>query len=114
MAKKRVSAHNHPGSGALQHLPDGAAPGGGARLVVRQLLTFAKGGTPIRKIVEIGPILQESTAFALHGSAVKAEVRVPPDLATVDADPGQLGQVVQNLVLNASQAMDGNGKRQPW
>ena len=80
-----------------------------ARDLTQQLLTFAKGGDPVRTAVLLPEIIREVAEFALHGSRVKCEFDLPPELWLADADKGQLGQVVQNLVINAIQAMPGGG-----
>ncbi len=80
-----------------------------ARDLAQQLLTFAKGGEPIKKDLDLRHILKESADFALHGSNVKCEYSLADDLWPVEADEGQICQVIQNLVLNAVQAMPGGG-----
>lgn len=81
-----------------------------ARDLTQQLLTFAKGGDPVRSAVRLPEVVRDSAAFALHGSKVSCEVDVTPDLWPADIDKGQIGQVVQNLVINAVQAMPEGGK----
>jgi len=80
-----------------------------ARGLTYQLLSFAKGGEPVKKTVSVSKIIRETAAFALSGSNVKCDFELPEDLWMVDADPGQLGQVIQNLIINADQAMPGGG-----
>jgi CheY-like chemotaxis protein len=80
-----------------------------ARDLTQQLLTFAKGGEPVRTAVQLGAIVREVSDFSLHGSRVKGQFDLPDGLWPVDADKGQIGRVVQNLVLNAVQAMPEGG-----
>jgi PAS domain S-box-containing protein len=80
-----------------------------AKELTQQLLTFAKGGEPLRSTVRLPDIVREAAEFALHGSAVKCEFAFDPDLRPADVDKGQIGQVVQNLVINSLQAMAGGG-----
>ncbi len=80
-----------------------------AKDLTRQLLTFAKGGAPVKKTASIGPLVQESARFALRGSNVKCEVTAPRDLWPVEIDEGQMSQVINNLVINADQAMPAGG-----
>jgi PAS domain S-box-containing protein len=80
-----------------------------ARDLTQQLLTFAKGGDPIRTAVQLPQIVTEVARFALHGSRLGCEFDLPENLWSANADKGQLGQIVQNLVINASQAMPGGG-----
>ena len=80
-----------------------------ARYLTRQLLTFSKGGAPIKKTISLQNLIKESTGFALHGSNVKALYNIPDDLKAVDADTDQIGQVINNLIINANQAMPDGG-----
>ena len=74
-----------------------------------QLLTFAKGGAPKKAPLALGRVIDNATRFALSGSATTCDLQVATDLATVEADEGQIVQVIQNLLLNASQAMNQAG-----
>jgi two-component system, cell cycle sensor histidine kinase and response regulator CckA len=74
-----------------------------------QLLTFSKGGKPLRKRIELGPVIGNSVKFALSGSKVDYRIDIDASLWMVDADEGQIGQVIQNIVLNAEQAMPMGG-----
>jgi PAS domain S-box-containing protein len=80
-----------------------------ARDLTQQLLTFAKGGEPVRESVQLDGIVREMATFTLHGSRVKPQYEIAEDLWPADADKGQIGRVVQNLVLNAVQAMPEGG-----
>ena len=63
----------------------------------------------MRTTVRLQEIVREAAAFATHGAKVRCEFDLAADLRAADADKGQIGQVVQNLVINASQAMPGGG-----
>ncbi|HFQ80185.1 MAG TPA: PAS domain-containing sensor histidine kinase [Desulfobacterales bacterium] len=80
-----------------------------ARSLTQQLLTFAKGGAPIKKITTITELIKDSTSFAMRGANVKCEYQLPEDLWPIEVDEGQLSQVSQNLVINACQAMPEGG-----
>ena len=80
-----------------------------AKDLTQQLLTFARGGDPVRTAVHLPETIMEASAFAVRGSSVRCEVDLAPDLWPADADRGQIAQVVQNLVLNAVQSMPGGG-----
>lgn len=80
-----------------------------ARDLTLQLLTFAKGGEPVKAAVDLADLLKESAGFALHGAMARGDFRIASGLWTIHADKGQIGQVVQNLVINAVQAMPGGG-----
>ena len=80
-----------------------------AQDLTRQLLTFARGGAPIRRPSSLAEIVQESASFVLSGANVRVETRVAADLWPAEVDPGQISQVIQNLVMNAMQAMPSGG-----
>ena len=80
-----------------------------ARGLSQQLLTFSKGGEPVKRIVNLVPLIYESVQFALSGSKVDVIFLIPQDLKAVEADPGQIGQVVENIVINAVEAMQAGG-----
>ena len=82
---------------------------GRARDLTRQLLTFAKGGAPVRAMGRLFPFVEESARFALSGGHVSCAFDVAPDLWTCNFDKNQIGQVIDNLVINAKQAMPGGG-----
>jgi CheY-like chemotaxis protein len=73
--------------------------------LTNQLLTFSKGGKPVKKCVALGPVIANAARFALSGSRSTARIEVAPDLREADADEGQIAQVIQNIALNADQAM---------
>jgi len=80
-----------------------------ARDLTKQLLTFSKGGAPIKTTALIRDLLQDSANFALAGSNVKCTFRIAGDLANAEIDRSQISQVIHNLVLNAMQAMPQGG-----
>ncbi len=80
-----------------------------ARELTQHLLTFAKGGVPIRRTIALGPLIREAASFALSGARSRCEFGIPDGLWSVEADAGQIGQVLQNLALNADEAMPEGG-----
>ncbi|MGC4066859.1 MAG: PAS domain S-box protein [Polyangiaceae bacterium] len=80
-----------------------------ARDLTRQLLTFAKGGAPVRSLVDLKKLLTDCTRFALSGSNVSCSLRLPTELPNVAVDPNQIWRVIDNLVRNAIQAMPQGG-----
>ncbi|MEW6386455.1 MAG: PAS domain S-box protein [Thermodesulfobacteriota bacterium] len=77
--------------------------------LAQQLLTFAKGGEPIKEVASLGDIIKESASFACRGSHVRCKFAFPEDLWPVEVDAGQISQVIQNLIINSIQAMPTGG-----
>jgi len=75
----------------------------------KQLLTFAKGGDPIKEYVSLGALIEEVAKFDLSGSNISLVYQQAPDLWQVEADRGQIQQVASNITINARQAMAGGG-----
>ncbi len=80
-----------------------------AKGLTLQLLTFAKGGSPLKKPLVLQQMISASATFALSGSSTRCHCDIPDDIWMIDADEGQLSQVVHNLSLNAQQAMPAGG-----
>ena len=80
-----------------------------AKDLTQQLLTFSRGGAPIKKIAFIAELLKDSVIFALRGSNVRCEFSMPDDLWPAEIDEGQINQVINNLIINADQAMASGG-----
>ncbi len=81
-----------------------------AKDLVKQLLTFSKGGEPLRKAANVSVLLRDSANFGVSGSNVYCEFSIADDLHPVNIDEGQISQVIHNLVINAQQAMSDGGK----
>lgn len=77
--------------------------------LTQQLLTFAKGGAPIKKAISIAQLARESVEFALSGSSIGCNYTIPDDLWNAEVDSGQLAQVFNNLSINAIHAMPEGG-----
>jgi len=80
-----------------------------AKDLTQQLLTFSKGGEPVKRVTSISGIIEDSADFVLRGSKSKCRYVLPEELWPVEVDAGQISQVVQNIALNASQAMPEGG-----
>lgn len=74
-----------------------------------QLLTFSKGGTPLKRVASISELVTQSAEFSLHGSNLRAELDVPEDLWRSAVDPAQIEQVINALIINAREAMPRGG-----
>jgi len=82
---------------------------GRAAGLARQLLTFAKGGAPIKKKTSLRPLVEECLSLVLRGTNVQGVLEIAESINTIEADEGQLGQVINNIIINAVQAMPGGG-----
>ncbi|MCC6525856.1 MAG: PAS domain S-box protein [Polyangiaceae bacterium] len=80
-----------------------------AQGLTRQLLTFSRGGAPVARPVDLEGVVRSTVRFALSGSTCRAVVTLAGTVPHVLADAAQLGQVVENLVINAEQAMAPGG-----
>ncbi len=98
-----------PGNKALERLESAENAIQRASNLTQQLLTFSKGGAPVKKTASIIEIIKESANFALRGSNVKCEYKTEENLWPVEVDEGQIDQVIHNLILNAAQAMPEGG-----
>lgn len=81
-----------------------------AKSLTTQLLTFSKGGSPVKKTVNLLSFLKETAEFALSGSNINVEFNLAADLWNCDIDKNQITQVIDNIVINAQQAMRNGGK----
>lgn len=80
-----------------------------AQKLTHQLLTFAMGGVPIKQIISIAELLEESIDFTLKGSNIRCNYSIAKNLWPVEIDEGQINQVISNLAINAQQAMPEGG-----
>jgi PAS domain S-box-containing protein len=97
-------------SPALHRLGDADKALARARSLTQQLVTFAKGGAPVRRPANLAPLVRDIARFALTGSSVVCEVNLAPELWAVQVDEAQIGQVIENMVINADQAMPDEGR----
>jgi len=79
-----------------------------------QLLTFSKGGAPVRRVVSAAPLIKDAASLIGAGSNITISVDITPDLWSVDMDASQVGHALQNVLLNARQAMPDGGVIQLW
>ena len=96
----------HPARRALEHAEKASLR---AAELAHQLLTFAKGGQPVKKAVSVAALVQESLSLALHGSNVQCIVDIPASVHAIEADEGQINQAFNNVIINALQSMPAGG-----
>ena len=80
-----------------------------AAFLSSQLLTFAKGGAPVRRQVPVARLIEDAIQLARAGSPVSIVVSIAEDLGYADVDPDQIGQVLYNILRNAQEAMPLSG-----
>ncbi len=78
--------------------------------LTRQLLTFARGGEPVKKLINPASLIRETVSFALRGANISSIIDIQDNLWSLEVDESQLNQVLNNLLLNASQAMAAGGE----
>lgn len=94
---------------AHQLLTDAEKAAFRASRLTKQLLTFSKGGAPVKEATSIREVVSDAVGFCLSGSNVDYRLDLPGDLPAVEVDRGQIDQVINNLVINADQAMPAGG-----
>ena len=99
-----------PGSDIHRILSNSEKASNKASGLTHQLLTFSRGGAPVRENLSINELLRQSADFVLSGSNVNASYDIPSDIWTVNADKGQISQVIQNITINADQSMPDGGE----
>lgn len=92
-----------------QSLSDALSVFGRARALTQQLLTFAKGGAPLRRTQPVDELVRKAVAFATSGSNCEVSFASSPETWLCDVDEHQIGQAIDNLTINAKQAMPGGG-----
>ncbi len=82
------------------------------RGIIRELLDFARPAAPVRKPMDLNDVVRRSVSVVmtqLSLNQVNLSLDLAADLPQVQADPNQLQQVVVNLLLNAADAIEGEG-----
>ena len=99
----------NPNNSAYQQLAGAEKSSHRAQDLTRQLLTFAKGGTPVWQAVDVSDLIRDVTDFTRRRSNVKFFFSLPETLWPVEVDKGQISQVMQHLIVNADHAMPEGG-----
>ncbi|MBN2332221.1 MAG: cache domain-containing protein [Deltaproteobacteria bacterium] len=81
-----------------------------ATALTKQLLTFARGGAPVKQIVDVRSLIKETAEFCLRGSRSRLQLELPDNLWPTEVDPDQFSQIINNLVFNANQSMPEGGR----
>jgi signal transduction histidine kinase/CheY-like chemotaxis protein len=97
------------GAPAREFLNQSASACQRAKFLSTQLLTFAKGGAPVRRIVSLAQLVTDAVHLARTGSPIAIEVNIAKDLWAAQVDSGQIGQVLHNILINAREAMPAGG-----
>lgn len=105
LAKQRTDK-DHPG---MKYLEQAEISANRAKNLTGQLLTFAKGGEPIKDQISLGDLIQEIAKFDLSGSKIKLMFKQSSEIWTAEVDRAQIQQVISNLVINAKQSMTEGG-----
>ncbi len=105
-----AKSHLDPGDTLFRRLENAEKASIRAKDLTQQLLTFSKGGAPIKKSASIAELLKETASFALRGSNVRCRLILDENLWWTEMDEGQISQVLQNLIINADQAMPDGGE----
>ncbi|MFC1967620.1 PAS domain S-box protein [Chloroflexota bacterium] len=105
LAKRHLQA----GDKAFERLEEAEKASVRARDLTQQLLTFARGSMPVKKLTSVSASIRETAEFALTGSNTGLEFSLPDDLWAAEIDEGQISQVIHNIVINASEAMPAGG-----
>jgi CheY-like chemotaxis protein len=100
---------NLPDEKLARYLEEAMGACSSASSLTAQLVTFAKGGAPVRKAMLLAGLIEESVRLALSGSHVRCEFSLAEDLWRAEVDAGQIGQVIRGMVLNAREAMPDGG-----
>ncbi|HYY13630.1 MAG TPA: response regulator [Chthoniobacterales bacterium] len=93
----------------LSHLTKAGQAAQHAARLSGQLLTFSKGGSPLKRVTCIAELLRRAAEFSLYGSNLRAELDVPDTLWKAEVDPAQIEQVINALMINAREAMPHGG-----
>jgi PAS domain S-box-containing protein len=80
-----------------------------AKDLSNQLFAFATGGAPVKKKVYLNSSIVDNVKFALSGSNIRCNFFIEQGLHMVEIDEGQFNQVLNNILINAVQAMPEGG-----
>jgi len=103
----KLDPAQNPDSLEMLRIVDSSA--GMAANLTSQLLTFAKGGKPVKEVISVSALLNDIANFSLRGTKTACSLSLGEGLLDIEADPGQITQVLNNILINAGQAMPEGG-----
>jgi CheY-like chemotaxis protein len=105
-----AKVHLTRGEAAREFLEQAASACQRAKFLSSQLLTFAKGGAPVRQVASIAQLVTDAVLLARSGSSIAIELQMAESLWSAQVDSGQIGQVLHNILINAREAMSSSGR----
>ncbi len=105
----QLEAPSHHSGNLLSFLAKAGQAAQHAARLSNQLLTFSKGGAPLKKVASVSDLLQHAAEFSLHGSNLRAAIEIEDHLGKAEIDVGQVEQVINALIINAREAMPNGG-----
>ena len=105
----QLEAPSHHSGNLLSFLAKAGQAAQHAARLSSQLLTFSKGGAPLKKVASVADLLQHAAEFSLHGSNLRAAIEIEDHLGKAEIDVGQVEQVINALIINAREAMPNGG-----
>jgi len=97
------------GSKAFRNLVEAEKASLQTKELTARLITFSKGGKPVKETVSIGDLVKDSVGSLLKGSDIDAGVSIPDNISSAEVDEEQMKQVIHNIITNAQEAMAGQG-----
>lgn len=104
-----AKVHASPESEVFRLLSEAEKASVRAKNLTHQLLTFSRGGAPIKTVTSLSELLKDTAKFTLSGSKAVCTFFIQDNLQPVDVDAGQISQVINNLIINADHAMPAGG-----
>jgi signal transduction histidine kinase/ActR/RegA family two-component response regulator len=104
-----AKAHLPPDEAPREFLDQAASACQRAKFLSSQLLTFAKGGAPVRRVASTAQLVTDAVLLARSGSSIAIELQLAESLWSTEVDSGQIGQVLHNILINAREAMSSSG-----
>ena len=105
----QLEAPSHHSGNLLSFLARAGQAAQHAARLSNQLLTFSKGGAPLKKVASVSDLLQQAAEFSLHGSNLRAAIEIEDHLGKAAIDVGQVEQVINALIINTREAMPNGG-----